>query len=459
MAKVLVVSGGRVGLEMAGPGVRALAFARALAAQNEVTLAAPQLDDLGRTGFACLAYDKDAANLQEATARADVVIAQGMVPYLHPCVLDPGRILVLDLYDPSFFENLVGFSHQADREHQFQVGLDVYREQLLAGDFFLCANERQRDLWLGMLLALGRVNHLTCGIDPTLRSLIDIVPFGLPERPPQPASGPVLKGVHPSIGPDDKVVLWGGGIWPWLDPLLAIDAMAALPTERKDIKLVFLSATLFGGQLPSTGVVQQVRERIHALGLDSRVILNEHWVPYEERGHYLLEADAGIIAHRPNLETYYSNRTRILDYLWAGLPVVTVTGDVWSEIVAREGLGCAVPPSPEALAQGIIQVLDTPRDRYREALAGMARRYTWTQTTDPLCRFCLHPVKAADHDPAERARWQQALQGSAMQREKELLEALAWHRLPLRRKLARRLRKEMARFGLGTPPPDLVQPS
>src|SRR5208337_3850977 len=101
-------------------------------------------------------------------------------------------------------------------------------EQLLRGDFFLCANERQRDLWMGMLLALGRVNHLTCQDDPALHKLLAVVPFGLPERPPRPAPHPVLKGVHPAIGAGDKVVLWGGGIWPWLEPNLAIDAMALL---------------------------------------------------------------------------------------------------------------------------------------------------------------------------------------------------------------------------------------
>ncbi|MDQ7029881.1 MAG: hypothetical protein Q9O62_08955 [Ardenticatenia bacterium] len=58
------------------------------------------------------------------------------------------------------------------------------QQQSLLGDFFICASERQRDWWLGLLEASGRINPYTFGEDPSLRRLIDVVPFGLPEGPP-----------------------------------------------------------------------------------------------------------------------------------------------------------------------------------------------------------------------------------------------------------------------------------
>jgi len=442
---------------MAGPAARALAFARALCAdQHAVTLAAPQVKDLHDTGFRSCAYGGDPEALQAAARSAQIVVLQGMTAFHHPFLLDPAKIIVVDLYDPSFLENLAGFSDRAGREHDFDINLKVFQTQLLAGDYFVCANERQRDLWLGMLLTMGRINHLTCREDPTLRRLIDVVPFGLPEQPPV-ATAHGLRGVHPGIKPGDKIVLWGGGMWPWLDPLLAIQAMACLPADRQDIKLVFLSATLFGDALPQTDIVAQARSLSKQLGLsDERVIFNERWVPYESRQNYLLDANLGLVTHRLNLETYYSNRTRVLDYLWAGLPVVSVSGDWWSDVIEREGLGCVAAPDPAALAEAILEVADTPRAQYSQRMRTVAERYTWHKTTQALCSFCRNPAKAEDHDTAASRQWHENLQASAMQREMELREALAWHRLPLRTKILRRARKDLARLGIGSEPARLV---
>src|SRR5204863_1726396 len=111
-------------------------------------------------------------------------------------------------------------------------------EQVRRADWFLCASERQRDFWLGALAALGRVNPATYGVDPTLRSLIDVVPFGIADEPPV-RSGPGCRGVVPGIGPDDRLVLWGGGIWNWFDPLTLLHAVAGLRGDVPNVRLVF----------------------------------------------------------------------------------------------------------------------------------------------------------------------------------------------------------------------------
>ena len=57
--------------------------------------------------------------------------------------------------------------------------------------------------------------------------------------------------------------------------------------------------------------------------LDHTVFFNDGWVPYAERGAWLAEADIGVSAHFDDIETRFAFRTRLLDYLWAGLPIVT----------------------------------------------------------------------------------------------------------------------------------------
>ena len=42
------------------------------------------------------------------------------------------------------------------------------------------------------------------------------MPFGLPDGPAPEATG-ALRAAFPVIGSGDRVLLWGGGIWDWLD--------------------------------------------------------------------------------------------------------------------------------------------------------------------------------------------------------------------------------------------------
>ena len=102
---------------------------------------------------------------------------------------------------------------------------------------------------------------------------------------------------------------------------------------------------------------------------------NDGWVPYEERGAWLLQADCAVAAHRDHLETRFSHRTRLLDCLWAGLPIVCTRGDELAERIARDGLGEAVPPAdPAALAAALARVLDRGRGRLRGPRSPPRRR-------------------------------------------------------------------------------------
>ena len=62
-------------------------------------------------------------------------------------------------------------------------------------------------------------------------------------------------------------------------------------------------------------------------------------VPFKKRAEYYEEADVGLNIAKPTLEDELSIRTRIFDYIWAGLPVVTCGRDEYSELVTSEGAG------------------------------------------------------------------------------------------------------------------------
>jgi len=259
---------------------------------------------------------------------------------------------------------------------------------LATGDAFLCASERQRDLYLGMLAELGRIDVDRYRSDPALRDMIDVVPFGLPDVPPEPGA-PALKGVVPGIGQHDRVLVWGGGIWNWLDPLTPIRAVARLAQRRDDVKLVFLGRK--HPQMPEMAMAATAVDLARRLRvLDRCVFFHDEWVPYAERGRYLLEADVGISAHFETVETRFAFRTRLLDYFWAGLPTVTTRGDVLGDLVEARRLGRAVDAGD---ADGWIEALGTLLDgvdeaaRAKRAAQEVRAELAWPIVAEPLRRL------------------------------------------------------------------------
>lgn len=391
-SRVLVVSNDGVGERMSGPAIRAVEIAKALAGVSKVTLAVPtvpavEVPDVTVATFA------DEHSLKDLADTADVVLFQGYTLQKFPQLARTSAILVADLYDPWLFENIELHTGERGADAALRSDAAVLNELLDQCDFFVCASERQRDYWLGMLSSRGRLTQNHYSTDPTLRHLIDVVPFGLPDRRPV-HSEKVLKGVHPGIGADDRVVLWGGGAWDWLDPLTLIEAWPSVVASVPDAKLYFLGLQLNTESAKRMRVAHMATVRAEQLGLTDSSVFFGDWVPYERRESYLLEADIGVSAARDLAETRLSFRTRVLDYLWAGLPTVTTEGDVLSEMVAREGLGLVVSPGdPTALASALIKLLGDPLLRADMADRAMAasERFRWGVSVEPLRRVVRQP--------------------------------------------------------------------
>jgi glycosyltransferase involved in cell wall biosynthesis len=396
-----------IGADMAGPGIRYWEFARALAADErlDVRLAVipsvPAPASFDAPPFrAQVLYCKNDGQVRDLATASDIIITQGALLALYPFLAELRVPLVLDSYIPFLLERLSVDTNTAHGEHLFahESYRRVFNLQIRAADLILCASEKQRDYWLGAMSALGRINPYTHADDPTLRRLIAVVPFGLPADPPC-HTRQVLKGVHPGIAASDRVILWGGGIWQWFDAPTLIRAMGRLADQRPDIKLFFMGVQRPN---PQSGKIQAAAQAIalsQELGLHNRTVFYNDWVPYAERQNYLLEVDIGASLHRDYLETRFAFRTRFLDYVWAGLPMVVTRGDVLSEQVEARGLGWVVEPGDvDGVAEAILSLLDTPnlREVYRPRFEQVAVTYRWDAVVRPLVEFCLSPRVAPD---------------------------------------------------------------
>ena len=368
---------------MAGPAIRTWHFAEELTrAGHDVRLTSLAGADRSHDSFPVAVAGPD--ELRDHERWMDVLVFQGGLLRIHPFMADTDKPVVADVYDPFHLENLESSPDQV--EHL----TGVVNDQLLRGDFFVCASDRQRDFWLGSLAALGRVNGPTYADDSSLRRLIGVVPFGLSADPPRHSGQPALRGVVPGIDDSSKVLLWAGGVYSWFDPITLVRAVEALRPEIPELRLHFL-----GLQHPNPAITESplVRELRRAAG--PGVTFNEGWVDYDRRADFLLEADVGVSTHLDHIETAFSFRTRILDYLWAGLPIVTTAGDSLAELVERHGLGATAPAGDvEVLAGAIRTTLDNPPTNVHE----VAAQFTWPKVVEPLLDFCASPRRAPDAD-------------------------------------------------------------
>ena len=399
---ILIISHEIVGQCMAGPGIRYFHLARILSREFDVTLAIPNkvsanFDDVP---FQIKSYQQqDWASIESLVNLASVVIFPSDIASNFPQLAESEASLVVDGYDPLLAEWLATRQTcQTEEELScWQSRMLSLHQQYLIGDFFICASERQRTWWLGLLEANGRINPWVFHEDRSLRSLVDVVPYGFPEAVPEHTHA-VVKGVWPGIGVEDKVILWGGGLWPWLDPLTAIRAVALVWEKRQDVRLIFPGTRHPNPQMKEISTYTEDALQL-ALDLDllDKAVFFGDWVPYADWPNVLLESDIALTLHFDTIETQLAFRSRLLDYIWVGLPVVAARGDATSDLVADYGLGKVVDYEDAAgVAEAILELLDGASGDMHVNFERARQALSWERAAEPLVRFCRSPRRAPD---------------------------------------------------------------
>ena len=387
MLRVCMWSSDPVGERMAGPGIRYHRLSVELSRSFAVTLVAPG-DGVSGSPYA---FRTPESVHSAADIDADVVVAQSLPLAVARGLRRGGMRSVFDLYVPALVEAAAQLAQEQEPERRrgirYAEVVAMTRVALLLGDAFVCASERQRDHWLGALAALGRVTPDAYAADPGLRSLVAVVPFGLDAV--APAAGPrVAKGVLPGIEPSDRLLLWGGGIWNWFDPLTVIRAVGRLAERRDDVKLLFLGMAHPSAAVDAMSMAGRAAALAVELGLEGRaVFFNRSWVPYAERVQWFAEADIGVSAHVDSVEARLAFRTRLLDHIATATPLVVTRGDVLGDLVESRGMGRAVAAGDiEGWVAALGELLDDDGAyAAARAAAGAAQdELGWSHAAEPL---------------------------------------------------------------------------
>jgi glycosyltransferase involved in cell wall biosynthesis len=344
-----------VGDRMAGPGIRAWHLAAELAKHVPTRLIA-RSEGSAPTDVTLIEHGSAAA--REALREASVLIGQPARGFRKR---RREQRIVYDLFDPTVLELRELYGAAPSLRQRVHLAAEWWRlgEALMRADLLVCAARKQRELY----------ERLQSADAPWIE-----VPFGID-----------LGETRVCEKSKDNIVIWGGGIWEWLDPAGAVDAIVRVNESGVRARLLFL-----GRARPNRNLIDRRRDDrfddLLARG-GPYVSANEEWIPYRERLSWLRAGKIAIMLHRRTAEADYSIRTRLFDAIAAGIPVVASAGGFAAELVERESLGIVVPPEDTGAAAEAIRRLLTDDEIYASAVKNLERirpQFAWEVVTRPL---------------------------------------------------------------------------
>jgi glycosyltransferase involved in cell wall biosynthesis len=195
---------------------------------------------------------------------------------------------------------------------------------------------------------------------------VHVVPNGVDGtrfRPTQRHAGP---GRSPR-----PTLIYTGYLGGWAGVDLVLDAARLVSRRLPGLRVILLG---HGSALE----LQALRDGIRAHALEN-VVEYRGEVSYGELPAHLAEAHVGLAMFRPVDLTRYAFPLKVVEYMAAGLPVLTTADTEAADLVRRAGAGAAVPFDAAATAEAALEILqDAQRCQgYADNAAGFSREYDW----------------------------------------------------------------------------------
>ena len=233
----------------------------------------------------------------------------------------------------------------------------------------------------------GRTNRFVDGLPGRVLEF----PMGVPDAP-LPADPP---NPYPAELRTRPVFLWGGGIWSWFDVPTLIRAMKILSELGSDAALFFLGGRKLSGREEHERPIREAIALSEELGLlDRSVFFNERRAEPSELPGYLLHCTAGVMANPPSFESLASWRTRYLDLLWAGKPLVASGTDPLGVRMMEAGAARIAPAgNANRMADEMASLVADPvlAGTMGEASRKLGRSMCWSSVAKPFLDAVADP--------------------------------------------------------------------
>jgi glycosyltransferase involved in cell wall biosynthesis len=318
-----------------------------------------------------------------AQGHAAVVCPQGLADEAAELArrLPSGCALVLDCYAPALVERAL----LAPADPRFRHFRHHVLSALERADLLLVANQQQHSYVVGLLSALGRMS---------------------PERTSPPVLLAPMGAPQPLLRPDGVVrpplALWFGGLWPWFDGETAVKAFALATQRHPAARFRIVGGRHPRGEAPDT--LDSVLASAAALGVSDRVE-NLPWSSPTALPELLAEASCALCLAHDGIEHRLAQRTRLLDLLSAGVPIVCTEGDALGALAVEAGAATAVPAGDSAAAACAIEAVFGDETLWRsQSRAGrrLAGELAPERTLAEAVRWLISPVASV----SARRAWQ-----------------------------------------------------
>ncbi len=334
------------GHPVTGGGLRTLQLVEAVRAAGHAPLLfveAAALPD-GAEGIRSFELEELEATLR--AARVSVVIVEQWALVRHLGALD--KPLVVDLHGSLLLENVYRRG-ELDLVHDARTKLEaLHRADLL------------------LTPAMAQVHHFSswatlAGFDPRELPLA-LFPLALPGEPAVRVAATSLKMVY------------GGARWPWIDSMDALRLAAGVDAGTLDV--FTYDPPRHGLEVPEDlGTWAEVDA---ALARVEGVTLHHGEGSAAYAAFLRSEANVALDLWVPNAERMLAATTRTVEFLHAGLPVVTVEGSAWAGPLVASGAGWAVPAGDDEALRTLLEGLAADPERITEASAAateLAKRH------------------------------------------------------------------------------------
>ena len=320
----------------------------------------------------------------------DSIVALAFYPALWATRIKTSKPIWVDFYGDSLtIVQVARFRTGTDQGIGTHIAL--MRHSLLRGDVFSVCGTPQAHMLVGELAMCGRLNSRTLGYE-----FARVIGPGAPPVPDGADRRPETRGSL-DIPPDAFVVLWCGGYNTWTDVDTLFSGLVTAMAGNPRVHFLSVGASTYqAAETVYDRLTRQVTEcpytsRFHFLG----------WRSWQEIPDLYRASDVGINIDGVHYETTYGTRTRLVEMLAYGLPVITSSGCELSDQIPVKGAGISFSSGdPASFARAILDLASS-----QAIVAGMRKaahdlvRGEWSfgATTSELRSWANAPQVAPDH--------------------------------------------------------------
>ncbi len=311
--------------------------------------------------------------------------------------LPPDAPLWADIYGYSAGEIQLSL-YRSGSDRGLRVTINLSHRVLRRLDAVSVCSHRHADALVGELGMAGRLNRHTVG-----HAFVHCIPPSVAAAPaPDRDSAPASQLRNP-VGKDVELrLLYYGGYNAWTDTATLFQGVSTAMERCPNLVFVSVGGGLDGVDTVSYArLLEQVasspfRDRFRMLG----------WISPAQAYAELRRADFGLSVDSWHYETLFGTRTRLVDMMANGVPVITTAGCELSLMIRDRMAGLVCPiGDPLALSDAITHLYTD--DGLRRSLAAKGTellRGEWSPaaTTTPLRTWVRSPRPAPDRLPDVR---------------------------------------------------------